>query len=262
MELRQNHLKRDLASGAARYGLWAGLADPVAAEIVAGSGLDWMVIDAEHAPNDLRTVLAQLQAVAAYPIEPIVRPVRADPALIKQYLDLGAQSILAPMVESAAQAEELVAAVRYPPRGIRGVATARAARWGRVSGYWAGADDEICLIVQIETPAAVAAIDEIAAVDGVDALFVGPSDLGAALGHLGQPARAEVRSAVSDAITAISATGKAAGVLAATPDLAVEYAAAGATMVGLGVDTILLARATSDLADRFLGGDARGREAT
>lgn len=253
MDVPANRFKRRLSSAEVQYGLWVSLADPVAAEVAAGSGLDWLLIDGEHAPNDLRTVLAQLQAVAAYPVTPIVRPVRGDPALIKQYLDLGAQTILAPMVESAAQARELAAALRYPPAGSRGVATARAARWGRVEGYWAQADDEMCLIVQIESRAGLEALPEIAAVAGVDALFVGPSDLAAALGHLGDPGHPTVVAAVSEAIGTIAAGGKAAGVLAPSAELAAAYTEAGATFVAVGVDTMLLARATDDLAARHRG---------
>ena len=252
MDMPVNRFKRRLDTGEVQYGIWAGLADPVAAEIVAGAGFDWMLIDAEHAPNDLRTVLAQIQAVAAYPVSPVVRPVRADAALIKQYLDLGAQSILAPMVESAAQAQDIARSMRYPPQGRRGVATARAARWGRVTDYWSGADDEACLIAQIESRAGLAALPAIAAVDGIDALFVGPSDLAADLGHLGDPGHAEVRAHVCGAIAAIRDAGKPAGVLATSPELAAQYTAAGAAFVAVGVDTMLLARSTAELAERFI----------
>lgn len=260
MQLPPNRFKQRLGTGEVQYGMWISLADPVAAEIAAGAGFDWLVIDGEHGPNDLRTILGQLQAMAAYPVESIVRTVRDDAALVKQVMDLGARSILVPMVNSADQAEALVAAVHYPPAGMRGVASARATLWGRVDDYWTQADDQACLIVQIETPAALDALEDIAAVDGVDALFVGPSDLGAALGHLGEPDHPEVRATVAHAIRAIRATGKAAGVLATTPELVAEYVAAGASFVGVAVDTALLARATTDLRERFAGNSDRGSE--
>jgi len=246
-----NLFKQGLAGDAVQYGLWLSLTDPVAAEIAAGAGFDWLTIDQEHAPNDARTTLAQLQAIAAHPVEPIVRPLRAERSLVKQAMDLGARTIIAPMVDTAEHAAEMAAAVRYPPTGTRGVASARAARWGRLTDHWERADAEACLIVQIESLAALDALDDIAAVDGVDALFVGPSDLGASLGHLGQPNHPEVRSAVSETIRAIRAAGKPAGVLATTPKLVEEYVAAGASFVGVGVDTMVLARSTSDLRNAF-----------
>ncbi len=245
-----NHFKQRLTGGV-QYGLWLGLADPVAAEITAGAGFHWLTIDQEHAPNDVRTTLAQLQAIAPYPVEPIVRPLRSERSLVKQAMDLGARTIIAPMIDTAEHAAEMAAAVHYPPTGVRGVASARAARWGRTTDHWTRADAEACLIVQVESLAAADSIDEIASVDGVDALFVGPSDLGAALGHLGQANHPEVRTAVVETISAIRAAGKPAGVLATTPELVHEYVAAGASFVGVGVDTMVLARATSDLCDRF-----------
>lgn len=247
----RNEFKRRLVTGELQIGLWVSLADPTAAEIAAGAGFDWLLIDGEHAPNDLRTILHQLQAVAAYPVSPIVRPARGEAASIKQLLDLGAQTLLVPMVETPDQAEHLVRCVRYPPAGLRGVATARAARWGRVEGYWATADAETCLVVQIETPTGLANLDAIAAVDGVDAVFVGPSDLAAALGHLGAAGHRAVREVVVDAIGAIRRSGKAAGVLSVDPSTAREYVEAGVSFVGVGVDTLLLARATAALAAEF-----------
>jgi 4-hydroxy-2-oxoheptanedioate aldolase len=196
-------------------------------------------------------VLSQLHAIGGSPSHPIVRPTRHDPALLKQYLDLGAQTLLVPMVDDAAQAVDLVRAVRYPPAGIRGVATARAARWGRRSDYFDCADEEVCLIVQVETLRGVESIDSITAVEGVDAVFIGPSDLAASMGRLGRASDPEVRAAVISAITRVREGGKPAGVLTVSPEAAVEYVSAGATFVGVGVDTLLLARATSDLANRF-----------
>ena len=253
MEMPRNSFKRRLNEPGTQYGIWVSLADPVAAEICAGAGFDWLLIDAEHSPNELRTIMQQLQAVAPYSASPIVRPVRGEASIIKQYLDLGAQTLLIPMVESAAQASDLVRAMRYPPHGIRGVASARSARWGRVDDYWSEANDEACLIVQIESLAGLENLEAIAAVDGVDGLFVGPSDLGAALGYLGDANNLIVKQAVKDALHAIRATGKAAGVLGATPELAEEYGQAGATFVAVAVDTAVLARSTEALAARFKG---------
>ncbi len=240
MNLPPNRFKQGLAGDRVQYGLWVSLADPVAAEIAAGAGFDWLTIDQEHAPNDARSTLAQLQAMSAYPVEPIVRPLQADRALVKQAMDLGARTILVPMVDTP----EIAA-------GTRGVASARAARWGRVADHWNRADGDACLVVQIESTTALDQLEAIAAVDGVDALFVGPSDLGAALGHLGEANHPEVRATVCRAIRAIRAAGKAAGVLGTSPELAREYADAGASFVGVGVDTLVLARATTDLRRRF-----------
>ncbi len=246
-----NQFKARLSDPRVQYGIWVGLADPYAAEISAGAGFDWMVIDGEHSPNDLRTTLLQLQAAASYPVSPIVRPPIGDPVLIKQYLDIGIQTVLIPMVETAEQATDMVRATRYPPHGIRGVASARASRWGRVENYWGDVHDQMCVIVQVETLAGVENLDAIAAVDGVDGVFIGPSDLGAALGHLGQPDHAEVRHAVSDSIRGVRAAGKAAGVLSTNPAVVREYIAAGATFAAIAVDTNLLANATSAIVADF-----------
>ncbi|MCL4122431.1 UNVERIFIED_CONTAM: hypothetical protein GTU68_003627 [Idotea baltica] len=233
--------------------MWISLADPVAAEISAGAGFDWLMIDAEHSPNDLRTLLVQLQAVNAYPVSAVIRPPQADPVIIKQYLDLGAQTILVPIIETAEQAEAMVNAVRYPPHGIRGVATGRgrAARWGRVENYYRHANEEMCVLVQVETIEGVSNLMDIARVDGVDGVFIGPSDLGAALGHIGDATHPEVRAAVVASIAAVRAAGKPAGVLSVNPTLAREYRDAGANFVAVGVDTSMLAKQTAALAKSF-----------
>lgn len=248
-----NAFKARLAAGPPQYGLFSGLADPIAAEILAGSGFDWMMIDAEHSPNDLRTILAQLQATEPYDTHIVVRPEVGATVGIKRLLDIGVQSLLVPMVESAEQAEMLAAAVRYPPAGVRGVGTslARAARWNRVAGYAEHADEQVCLITQIESLAGLAAIETIAAVDGVDALFVGPSDLAASMGLIGQTRHADVVAAVDDAIARIVRSGKPAGVFATTPDAAERWVTAGATFVAVGVDIALLASAAESLATSF-----------
>lgn len=253
MDMPINRFKACLKSRETQFGLWMGMGETLSAEICAGAGFDWLLIDGEHAPNDLRGILAQLQAIAAYPSHPIVRPVVGDAAIVKQMLDLGAQTLLVPMVETAEQAAALVAATRYPPGGIRGVgsALARASRWNRIGGYLDEADGEICLLVQVESARGLENLDAIAAVDGVDGVFFGPADLSASLGLRGQPGHSTVRAAIEDGIARTRRAGKAAGVLATDEALARAYLAAGALFVGVGVDTTLFARATADLAARF-----------
>nr|WP_229779613.1 4-hydroxy-2-oxoheptanedioate aldolase [Deinococcus knuensis] len=247
-----NPLKAALARGEFQLGLWLALADPYSAEIIAGAGFDWLLIDGEHAPNDVRSTLLVLQALAAYPVTPIVRPPIGQTHLIKQYLDLGVQTLLVPMVESGAQARDLVAATRYPPRGVRGVgsAIARASRWNAVPDYLHRADEQVCLLVQVESVAGLAALDDILAVEGVDGVFIGPADLSASLGHLGNPAHPDVQAAILDAVRRTRAAGKAAGILCTEAQVA-DYRAAGCTFIAAGVDTTLLARAARDLAGRF-----------
>jgi 4-hydroxy-2-oxoheptanedioate aldolase len=233
-------------------GMWVASGSAVAAEICAGSGIDWLLIDSEHVPNDLRSILAQLQAVAPYQVTPVVRPPVGDPVVIKQLLDLGVEVLLIPMVESAAQARALVAATRYPPEGIRGVgsALARASRWNRVAGYLTGATETVSLLVQIESQAGLDALPDIAAVAGIDGIFLGPADLAASLGHLGEQTHPEVISAVEGAIKAITAAGKPAGVNAFPKDLADRYLAAGARFILVGADVTLLATGSEALAAR------------
>lgn len=250
-----NSFKQALAAKRAQIGLWQALANPYTAEICAGAGFDWLLLDGEHAPNDIPLILAQLQAVAPYPVEPVVRLPIGDPVLIKQILDLGARSLLVPMVESAEQAEALVRATRYPPHGIRGVGSAigRASRWNRTPSYLEQASEDICLLVQIESVAGLDAVDAIAAVDGVDGVFVGPSDLAAALGYLGQPTHSSVQEAVERAFAAIMAADKAAGILIADKDLARRYLKMGVSFVAVGTDVTILARSAESLAREFLG---------
>ena len=251
-----NPFKQAIAAGKRQIGLWQALASPYTAEICAGAGFDWLLIDGEHAPNDIPLILAQLQAVAAYPVEPVVRLPVGDPILIKQMLDVGARSLLIPMVESASQAEELVRAVRYPPRGIRGVGSAigRASRWNRTADYLQTAEHDICLLVQVESRAGLDAIDEIASVQGVDGVFVGPSDLAASLGHLGDASHPEVQEAVFDAIGRIGARRKPAGLLMADEPFARCCIELGAVFVAVGTDVTLLARGAERLAKDFADG--------
>ncbi|MGN7800830.1 HpcH/HpaI aldolase family protein [Leifsonia sp. 22587] len=237
------------------YGMWSCAGSPLVAEICAGSGLDIVLIDGEHSPVNLESILAQLQAVAPYPAVPVVRAPFGDTVILKQLLDLGAQNILVPMVDSGAQAEAMVRAVRYPPHGGRGVgsALARSSRWSRIPDYLARASDLVSLTVQIETTDGLEAAADIAAVDGVDALLVGPADLAASMGLLGQQNHPDVVAAVERVIEAGHAAGTPVGVNAFDPATAERYAAAGAAYVLVGADVTLLARASEALADRFVG---------
>jgi len=253
MQMPLNTFKRALSSGKTQIGLFLGLANAYTAEIVATAGFDWLLIDGEHGPNDLRSILAQLQALASYPAHVVVRTVDHDPARIKQLLDAGVQTLMVPMVESAAQARALVSAMHYPPTGIRGVGTAmaRAARWNGVKDYFGQADREMCLIVQIESTAGLAALDELLGIADVDAVFIGPSDLAASMGHLGQPGHPDVIAAVQGAIQRIAAAGKAAGVFSADPAVAANYQSIGANFLLVGVDALLLRNSAVALADKF-----------
>ena len=248
------------AAGRPLAGMWVCSGSPLVAELCAGSGLDWLLIDAEHSPNGLESILAQLQAVNGYPVQVMVRPPVNDTVLIKQYLDLGVQNLLVPMVNSAAEAEAAVAATRYPPHGVRGVgsALARAARWNRVPDYLARAAETVSVTVQIESAAAVEAVEEILSVDGVDAIFLGPSDLAASLGLLGQQEHPQVRAAVEHCLAAAKAAGKPAGVNAFNPETARAYLAAGAVFVLVGADVALLARGSEALAVEYVRPDDGG----
>jgi 4-hydroxy-2-oxoheptanedioate aldolase len=266
MSLRLTPTFRAALAGADRplAGIWVCTGSPLVAEICAGSGLDWVLIDMEHSPNGLESVLAQLQAVAAYPVTPVVRVPIGDVVTIKQVLDLGAQNLLVPMVSSRADAEAAVAAVRYPPRGNRGVgsALARSARWNRVDDYLRDADEHVSLFVQIETAAGVEAAAEIAAVDGVDGVFVGPSDLAASMGVLGQQTHPDVVAAVHRAFDAVRAAGKPVGVNAFDPAAADAYLGSGASFILVGADVALLARGSEALAARWVVASGDGDRAS
>ncbi len=255
MQMPLNEFKRALQAGETQIGAFLGLCDPYSAEVMSTAGLDWLLIDGEHAVNTPASVLRQLQAMAPYPVRPVVRTLDHDAARIKQYLDVGVQSLLVPMVESADEAQALVRAMRYPPAGIRGVGTglARAARWNGVKDYFAQANEQMCLIVQVESRAGLDALDAILAVDGVDAVFIGPSDLAASLGYLGQPGHPEVKAAVADALARIRASGKGAGVFATDTGSAAAYRASGASFLVVGVDVLLLRNAAMQMAASFKG---------
>lgn len=249
----KNHFKQALAERSSQLGAFLALADPYCAEIMGSTDFDWLLIDAEHGPNDLRSVLGQLQALAAYDINPVVRPADHSESMIKRFLDIGVQSLLVPMVESGDQAQALVDAIRYPVSGIRGVGAgmARAARWYAVDDYLANAEGELCLVLQIESVAGLEALDDIAAVDGVDGIFVGPADLAAALGYLGHPGHPVVVEAVEQALKKIAASGKAAGVFCGDPAQAERYRALGASFMLIGADSIMLRNAAQAQVERF-----------
>jgi 4-hydroxy-2-oxoheptanedioate aldolase len=258
MDIPRNTFRESLRAGQTRIGLWVGLAHANAAELLATCGFDWLLLDGEHAPNDVRIVLDQLRAVAPYPVHPIVRPVHGETALIKQYLDIGAQTLLVPMINTPLQAAEVVRAMRYAPEGIRGMgaALARASRWNQVDDYLNRANDEMCLLVQAETTEAIENLREISEVDGVDGVFFGPADLSASMGYRGQPNHPEVQRTILEGIRTVRSTGRAAGVLMANQQIAQIYLDAGAQFVAVGVDTTLLVQAASALAKHYKGTNA------
>jgi 4-hydroxy-2-oxoheptanedioate aldolase len=252
MEMKPNPLKRALREGRPQIGLWSSLPTHETVEVVAGSGFDWLLLDSEHGPADLSSVHSQLQAMVGGTAAPVVRPPWNDAVILKRLLDLGVQNFLVPWVQDAEEARRAVAATRYPPQGIRGVSVAnRANAFGRVKDYLRRANDEICVHVQIETRHAVDGLEAIAAVDGVDGLFIGPSDLAADLGHLGNSAHPEVRAVIDGAIQRIARTGKAAGILAPVEADARHWLSLGATFVAVGSDLGILARQSEALAARF-----------
>lgn len=259
-----NAFKQALKERKPQIGLWLGLCSSYSAELLAGAGFDWLLIDGEHAPNNVQTVLGQLQAIAPYPSHPVVRPSWNDAVQIKPLLDVGTQTLLVPMVQNAEQARDAVRATRYPPNGIRGVgsALARASHWNRVPGYLQNADAEMCVLVQIETREAMKNLPQILDVEGVDGVFIGPADLSADMGYAGNPQHPEVKAAIEQAIAMIKAAGKAPGILMAAPEAAEHYLKLGTLFVAVGVDTTLLARAAEALAARFGTGDNNNAQAS
>jgi 4-hydroxy-2-oxoheptanedioate aldolase len=250
--LQPNLFKAALADRQSQIGLWSSLCSNIVAEVLAGAGFDWIVIDMEHAPNEIPGVLSQLQAMAVGTAEPVVRCAWNDFVLIKRILDIGGRSILVPFVQNADQARKAVDATRYPPHGNRGVCLApRANRYGRVAGYHAKAHEDICVLVQLETRATAKVIETIADVEGVDGIFIGPSDLAADCGYLGNPRHPEVQSLIDDACARIRAKGKAAGILTANPDEAARYLDQGFTFVAVGSDVGILGHGAASLAANF-----------
>lgn len=253
MPAPENTLKHRLAAGEVLHGIWLGMADPYAAEIAATAAFDWLLIDGEHAPNDIRSLSAQLAVIDGKGPSPVIRLPDDDPAKIKQALDIGAQTLLIPMVETAEQAQRCFRATRYPPEGFRGVGSslARASRFAGVPDYLTTANAQICLILQVESVAGLASLDAILAVPGPDGVLIGPSDLAADMGLLGNPSHPEVKAVVLDAIRRIRAAGLAAGVLSTDPAYIDDCKAAGANFVGVGIDVTLFAGALRALAQRY-----------
>lgn len=244
-----NMFKQRLKQGELVIGCWAGFADPYPTELMATAGFDWLVIDGEHAPNDLKSITAQLQVLEGKHSEAVVRLPVGNEWLIKQMLDAGAQTLLIPMVESAEQARELVRACRYPPEGIRGsgAALARASQFAAILDYAQTANAQICLLVQVETVKGMEALDDILAVEGVDGVFIGPSDLAADMGLLGQTEHPDVRAAIEAGLGKIAASDKAAGILALADEAADLYRAWGAQFLAVGIDVVMLAQAARAL---------------
>ena len=250
-----NAFKAALAARSRSFGLWCMLPDLTSTEALAGAGFDWMLLDTEHAPGDPLTVLPQLQVIAAYPAtSAVVRPAVNVVVLIKRFLDLGAQSLIIPYVQTMAEAEAAVRATRYPPDGVRGVSTlTRANRFGRVPGYQDGAASEICVVVQIETQLGLDNLEAIAAVPGIDGLFIGPADLAASLGYGANQTHPDMRATVIEAIHRIHAAGKPAGLLTGDADLRRMALEAGVDFLALGVDASILTRGAEALLANFRG---------
>lgn len=253
MPAPKNLFKQALKEGRPQIGLWQALASPYAVEICAGSGYDWLLLDGEHAPNDIPLLMAQLQAMKGSPSHAVIRPPVGETAIIKQMLDIGAQTLLIPMVDSGEMAEAMVKAVRYPPHGIRGVGAtiARASSFSRIPDYLQTANDEICLLLQVESKAGLAALDDIASTEGVDGVFIGPSDLAADLGYLGNPGAPEVQHEVEKALKRIQSHGKAAGILMGDLEVSKRYLELGASFIAIGADVLVFADATTKLLADF-----------
>jgi 4-hydroxy-2-oxoheptanedioate aldolase len=252
MQFVPNRFKQRLVAGELQIGIWASLCSPIAADVLRDSGFDWMLIDTEHSPNEPPDVLAQLQAVEGGTAEAVVRPAWNDMVLMKRVLDLGARNLLVPYVQSAEEARRAVSAIRYPPHGMRGVTGGgRASRYGRVKEYFQRANDDVCLLVQVETREALANIEAIAGVDGVDGVFIGPADLAASLGHVGNSQHAEVQAALRDGVERLKRLGKPAGILTPNEDEARRYIEWGYRFVAVGIDLVLLRSNADALARRF-----------
>jgi len=251
--MTQNTFKQAMIKGEAQFGAFMALGDSTAAELMATTGFDWLLLDGEHGPNDVKDIMQQLQAMSAYSVKPVVRMQDHDVADIKRVMDVGGQTLLIPMVETQQQAELLAQSVQYPPKGIRGMggALTRATRWGSIKDYLKKADENICLILQIESPEGVTELDAITMVEGVDAIFLGPADLAAAMGFPGQPAHPDVCKVVERSIKRVSELGKPVGVYCGDPEQAKRYQAMGASFFLIGADTMLLKGAAEALVERF-----------
>jgi 4-hydroxy-2-oxoheptanedioate aldolase len=252
VQIPSNQFKRAIRDGKLQIGLWSQLASPVGAEVIADAGFDFVVIDAEHAPNDVLSVLPQLQIVDRSSTNAVVRMPWNDMVLTKRFLDIGAQTLLMPFIQNAEEAERAVSYTRFPPRGVRGVATMhRANRYGRIADYLHAADAEICLLAQVETKSALDRLEEIAAVEHLDGIFIGPSDLAGSMGHIGDPAHQEVQEAIMGVPERMRRIGKPAGILTPVEEQARRYIEAGYVYVAVGSDLGLLAGQTAALAAKY-----------
>jgi 4-hydroxy-2-oxoheptanedioate aldolase len=252
MDLPVNHFKRAIKAGRVQIGLWSCLSSHITVEVLAGAGFDWLVLDCEHSPNDMPMVLSQLQAASEGTAHIVVRPPWNDAVRIKGFLDAGVQTFLIPYVQNEEEARLAVAATRYPPRGVRGFAGAtRASRFGRIKDYHARCEEEICVLVQIETRTALANLEAIARVEGVDGVFIGPGDLSADMGHLANIPHPEVQAAVADAVARIKAAGNIPGILLVDETLAHRAIELGCLFTAVGADIGILARGAEQLAQRF-----------
>jgi 4-hydroxy-2-oxoheptanedioate aldolase len=252
MELPRNRFKHALKAGQAQIGLWSSLSSSYTVEVIAGAGFDWLLLDMEHSPNDLESLLGQLQAAAPYPTHPVVRVPWNDMVAIKRVLDVGAQSLLVPYVSTPEEAAAAVSYTRYPPGGVRGVAgTTRATRFGRIQDYARRASEELCLLIQVETRSALDNIEAICAVEGIDGVFIGPADLHASLGYPGETADPKVKPLIDDAIRRIRKAGRAPGILTPSEADARHWLQCGALFVAVGADVGILARGAEALAAKF-----------
>ncbi len=252
MPIAENSFKHAIKNGQKQIGFWASLASPIVCNVLLESGFDWIVVDAEHAPNDHSNVLAQLQVLNAGPATAVVRPAWNDQIQFKKLLDIGAHSLLVPFVQNADEARQAVRQTRYPPSGVRGVAVStRANNYGRVADYFATANDAICLLVQLETRGALSELEAICAVDGIDGVFIGPSDLAADLGHLGDAAHPVVQDAIANTVDRCKAMSMPAGILAPVIDDAHRYLEMGFTFVAVGADVGVLRAGADALAQEF-----------
>jgi 4-hydroxy-2-oxoheptanedioate aldolase len=251
-EFQRNAFKHAIAAGKLQIGLWSSLCSNIAADIISDSGFDWILLDTEHSPNEIPDLVGQLQAVRGGTATPIIRPAWNDAVLAKRALDIGAQTLLFPYVQSVEEAKRAVASTRYPPHGVRGVSvSARASRYGRTPGYLGKANAEICVLVQVETREAMKELESIARVDGVDGVFIGPSDLSASFGHIGNPQHPEMQKLLQDSVDRLKKVRKAAGILTTNEEEARRYIDWGYTFVAVGSDVGLLARGADALAKRF-----------
>jgi 2-keto-3-deoxy-L-rhamnonate aldolase RhmA len=252
LDIMKNQFKRTIAEKRKQLGIWCNLGSPLVAEILAGAGFEWMVIDAEHGPNELTDVLAQHQAVAPYDVEPLVRIPWNDMVIIKRYADAGIRSFLIPFVQNKEEAQAAVSYTRYPPMGVRGVSIAnRSNRFGQIKDYHANAHKNMCVVVQIETEEAVNNLSGILSVDGIDAVFIGPSDLAASMGHLGNNGHPEVQEMIARARELAMSAGKPIGTLATVEEDARRYFSEGFTFIAVSSDMGLVSGGSNSVREKY-----------